>query len=104
VEAGLTMEVGRRWGGGKRPARRHSGGGRLRRGGGILRAILWLEMEVREELRARRQSGEENMARGRENRPAAVAAPLLQEKNQIPSKEDHKFEVHSKRKFRLVSR
>jgi hypothetical protein len=37
AEAGLTEEVGRRWGGGKRPARRRSGGGHLRWGGDILR-------------------------------------------------------------------
>jgi hypothetical protein len=36
VEAGLTEEVGRRWGGGERPARRRSDGGRLQQGGGIL--------------------------------------------------------------------
>jgi hypothetical protein len=36
AEAGLTEEVRRRWGGGKRPAQRHSVGGWLRWGGGVL--------------------------------------------------------------------
>jgi hypothetical protein len=36
VVAGLTEEVGRRWGSRERPARRRSGGGRLRWCGGIL--------------------------------------------------------------------
>jgi hypothetical protein len=36
AEVGLTKEVGRRWGGGERPTRWRSGGGRLQRGGGVL--------------------------------------------------------------------
>jgi hypothetical protein len=36
AEVGLTEEVGRRWGGGKRPARWRSAGGQLWSGGGIL--------------------------------------------------------------------
>jgi hypothetical protein len=36
LEAGLIEEAGHRWGGGERPVRRHSGGGRLRQGGGGL--------------------------------------------------------------------
>jgi hypothetical protein len=74
ADAGLTEEVWRRRDGGKRPARCRSIGGRLRRGGGILEAVLRLETESREELRTQHQSGEETHDVGERKLAAEAAA------------------------------
>jgi hypothetical protein len=69
AEVGLTEEVGRRW---VAESGRRSGGGRLRRGGSALGAVLRLEAKVRgkttgatSEQRRKHGAGERNLAGGR---------------------------------------
>jgi hypothetical protein len=69
AEVGLTEEVGRRW---VVESGRRSGGGRLRRGGSALGAVLRLEAKARgktagmmSERRRKHGAGERNSAGGR---------------------------------------